>query len=187
MPSESPRESAFTNYVGADDVPVPPSYRAPIPESQMNRVLPYRGVEYHGVDPGNVMPVEDTDSEGGSVVTTYFEQGEDDVNPVPVRIVKEAAHEYAQWRAWQVSIPTISPVLVGGLKNGRTSVRIRHLGTSGGARIWIGPDSSVTAVTGFPLDPGADISLVGEAPVWAIAETGTAVTVAVLTEFSTAE
>jgi hypothetical protein len=185
VPSESPRESAFTSYTN-EEVVGPVTYHAPMAESQAMRVLPYRGTEYHGVDPGKVMPVEDTDSEGGSVVTTYFEQGEEDVNPVPVRIVKEAGHEYAQWRAWQVSVGALSSSLVGGLKNGRTTLKIRSLAASGGTRIWLGPDSNVSVVTGYPLDGAAEISFTGEAPVYAIAETGT-VMVAVLTEFSTAE
>jgi hypothetical protein len=185
VPSESPRESAFTTYTN-EEVVGPVTYHAPIAESQANRVLPYRGVEYHGVDPGKVMPVEDTDSEGGSVVTDYFVQGTDDIDPVPVRIVESATHEYSQWRAWQVSVPTVSPVLVGGLKNGRKTLKVRSLAASGGNRIWVGPDSNVSAVTGYPIDPGAEMAFSGEAPVWAIAETGL-VMVALFTEFSTAE
>ncbi len=143
-------------------------------------------MEYHGVDPGRVEPVEDTDSEGGSVVTDYFESGTEDVNPVPVRIVESATHEYSQWRAWQVSVNSISPVLVGGLKDGRTSLKVRSLATSGGTRIWVGPDSNVSPVTGYPIDPGAEMAFTGEAPVWAVSDTGT-VMVALFTEFSTAE
>lgn len=186
MPSESLQEGAFTNFVYVDDPVQQQLPFAPIPDSFASPVIPYRGAVYHGVDPGQIEPVDDADVEGGSVEVERFVAGEEDVTPVPVRIVETATHEYAQWRAWQSSVSALSPQLVGGAKSGRTTLKIRNLGTGGTARVWLGPDTGVNVQTGYPLDGGAEISFTGEAPVWGVAETGT-VMLAVLTEFSTSE
>lgn len=186
MPSESPRESAFTNYTYVDEPEQQGLPFAPVPEGFGSPVIPYRGTVYHGVDPGVIEPVDDSEVEGGSVPVERFVPGEEEITPVPVRIVDTATREFKQWRAWQSSVSALSPQLVGGAKDGRTSLKIRNLGSGGTARIWLGPDTGVNPQTGYPLDGGAEISFTGEAPVWGIAETGT-VMLAVLTEFSTSQ
>lgn len=185
MPSESPRESAFTTYTN-EEVTGPPTYRSPLPEGFAIQYLPYRGSEFHGVDPGKIAPVHDEDVEGGKVPISGFTPGEEDIAPVPVRIVGTAAHEYRKWQAGQVTVNALSAVLVGSFRDGRTSLKIKNLGGAGGTRIWVGPDSNVTSYTGYPVEGDDEISFSGEAPVYAIADTGT-ITVAVLTEYSISE
>jgi len=79
--------------------------------------------------------------------------------------------------------------MVANRKEGQSSLRIKHAATTGTDRVWIGPDPSVSIYTGYPLDPGGEISFAGEAPVYAIANTGVVgnVTLALLSEFSTAQ
>lgn len=185
MPSESPRESAYTTYTN-EEVTGPPSYRSPLPEGFAPQFNPYRGTEMHGVDPGMVEKVKDVDSEGGKVdVTGYFEEGKTDVDPVPVRIVDTSAHEYKKWQAKQVQVGNLSSVMVAGYQDGRTNLQVKSYVT-GAARVWVGPDSNVTSYTGYPLDAGSEMAFAGESPVYAIAETGT-VALAVFVEYSVSE
>lgn len=186
MPSESPRESAYTTYTN-EEVTGPPSYRSPLPEGFAQQYLPYRGSQFHGVDPGQIDVVQDEDVEGGKVPLSGFEPGTEDIAPVPVRIVETAAHEYQKWSAGQVSVGNLSPVMVASFRPGRSNLKIKNLSAAGAGLLWIGPDSNVTKYTGYPLGGDNEVSFSGEAPVYAIADTGTFVTVAVLAEFSVSE
>jgi hypothetical protein len=184
MPTESPRESAYSTYHEEQVNPVP-VYEVPITEATAPPFLPYRGTQMHGVNPGQIQPMLDEDSEGGKVPTSNFEEPEDDVNPVPVRIVGAAATEFKQFRVYQVTINT-SPVMVVSQKLGRSAATITMLG---GGAVYIGPDSGVSPSTGFPIGVGGTIessfSTVAEAPVWAVCGPGDIATVAVHTEFAT--
>lgn len=185
MPSESPRESAYTSYTN-EEVEGPPVYQSPLPEGFGVGFFPYRGTQTHGVDPGMVTPVADEDSEGGKVDTSYFQPRTPDIDPVPVRIVEGAAHEYQRFRTWQAYLNATSPVLVAGRQDGRQNLRIRNFATVGTARVWLSADSNVTSYTGYPLSGNDELILSGEAPVYGIADTGT-VTLAVLSEYSVTE
>jgi hypothetical protein len=187
MPSESPRESAYATYHG-EVTDAPKAYRAPDTEAPGTHFKPYLGTDYHGVLPvGKTPPVIPSDVEGGKVVTGFFEPPEvDTIAPIPVRIVSEAPHEYSQWRAYQ-SVATDTPAMVVNRKEGRQRVTIRNISTAD--RIFIGPDNNVNPLSGYPLNGGDDVSLIGEAEVWAVRNTGVVnpVPIAVLLEFSTAQ
>jgi len=187
VPSESPNEGAFTQYGTTEEVTGSPEYLSPVMDRR-TPYIPYRGTEFHGVMPQELPVIDDEeDLPDGTVITGAFRQPEEDINPVPVRVVDTATHEYKQWRAWQIFANAASPTLVANRKEGQSSVQIKNLSTND--RIWIGPDPTVSVYTGFPLDGGAEVSLTGEAPVYAIANTGVAgnVTLALLSQFSTSE
>lgn len=185
MPSESPRESAYATYTN-EEVMGPPTYRVPLPEGSGVPFFPYRGTQTHGVDPGKVTQVADEDSEGGKVDVSYFEPGAPDIDPVPVRIVEGAVHEYRRFHTWQVTLNAVSAIMVASRKDGRQNLRIRNFSTVGTGRVWVGSDSSVTSYTGYPLSGNDEVILTGEAEVYGIADTGT-VTLAVLSEYANAE
>jgi len=182
MPTESPRENAYSTYHEEQVNPVP-VYEVPITEATAPPFLPYRGTQMHGVDPGNIQPVQDEDAEGGKVVTGYFEQPEDDVNPVPVRIVGAAATEWKQFRTYQVTI-TDTPIMVVSQKMGRSLAQVKPVPPSP-SLCFVGPDSGVNPINGFPLENGSEFTTSTEGPVWAVCQTGTYSTVAVHTEFAT--
>jgi hypothetical protein len=186
MPSESPRESAYATYTN-EEVVGPPTYRVPLPEGVGVRFFPYRGTEMHGVDPGKVAKVADEDVEGGKVDTSYYEPGTPDIDPVPVRIVTGAIHEYQRFHTWQISLNAVSPVMVASRKDGRKNLRIRNFSTIGTNRIWLGSDASVTAYTGYPLSGNDEVIFTGEAEVYGIADAPGPVTVAVLSEYADKE
>ena len=185
MPSESPRESAYSTYHN-EGVEPPQSYRTPIPDNPAPLYVPYRGTEQHGVPFGSDIPLPPEDVEGGKVNTTGYVPPTEDIAPVPVRIVEEAVHEYSQWRAYQTyATDTVSRVVP--RKERRQTVKIRNVSASD--RVWIGHDNGVSPISGFPLNGGAAEELTGEGEVWAVADTGvvTPVQLAVLLQFSTAQ
>lgn len=187
MPSESPNEGAFTTYNTNEEVTGAPEYLSPIMDRAIP-YLPYRGTEFHGVAPQDVPVIDDTaEIPDGTVVTGIFQPPEEDLNPVPVRIVGAATHEFKQWRAWQAFVTAASPSMVANRKEGQSNLYVKNCSTN--SRVWIGPDPSVSIYTGFPLDGGGMVSLSGEASVYAIADTGVAgnVVLAMLSEFSTAQ
>lgn len=181
MPSESPRESAYTSYTN-EEVTGPVSYRVPLPEGYATPFFPYRGTQTHGVNPGAVTQVADEDSEGGKIDLSYFEPRTPDIDPVPVRIVEGAVHEYRRFHTWQVQLNAVSSIMVASRKDGRQNLRVRNFSTVGTNRVWLGSDASVTPYTGYPLTGNDEVIFTGEAEVYGIADTGT-VTIAVLSEF----
>lgn len=188
MPDSSPRESAYSTYHD-ERTTIPPTYRTPMVERPGTRFIPYRGGggQYHGVYPLSTVEPEITeDVEGGKVVTEYFEPATEDVQPVPVRIVSEAVSEFGQWRAYQAAASEY-PSMVVGRKEGRQRVTVRNISTAD--KLWIGPDNNVNVNNGYPLFARDDVTLIGEAEIWAIRDTGVAGTVpiAIMLEFSTAQ
>jgi hypothetical protein len=190
MPTESPRESAYSTYHN-EVVEGAKTYRVPDVEKPGTRYIPYRGDMWHGVLPtSSVQPeLEDENVEGGKVVTGFFEPpAPDTVAPIPVRIVTEASHEYTQWRAYQIGV-TSTPIMVVSRKEGRQRVTIRNNTTTVGStdRIYIGPDNNVSSISGYIMDSRDETVLTNEAEVWACANPGVAtpVPISVLLEFST--
>jgi hypothetical protein len=182
MPTESPRESAYSTYHEEQVNPVP-VYEVPITEATAPPFLPYRGTQMHGVDPGQIQPMLDEDSEGGKVPTSNFEEPTDDVNPVPVRIVGAAATEWKQFRTYQVTI-TDTPIMVVSQKVGRSLAQVKPVPPAP-SLCFVGPDSGVNITSGFPLENGSEFTTSSEGPVWAVCDKGTYSTVAVHTEFAT--
>jgi hypothetical protein len=183
MPSESPQDSAYATS-NVEEVEPTITYVMP-PAVPTQLYIPYRGSEFHGVDPGKIPVVEDEDTEGGKVITSGYEPGEEDVNPVPVRIVGTAAHELRQWRAYQITVGE-TPVMVVNAKTSRSVAHIRQIPT-GNVTVWLGPDVNVNPTNGFPLNETDEFTTLTEVAVWARCEAGKATTVCVHSEFTTAE
>lgn len=187
MPSESPQQSPYTSYNENEGATAVPENMSPIAE-RWAPTLPYRGPMFHGVMP-DAAPLVDNGEElpDGAAVTESYQEPTEDLNPVPVKIVDTAQHEYKQWRAWQTFVTASSPVMVANRKEGQSSVQLKNC--SDASRIWVGPDTGVSVYTGYPVKGGEEVSFTGEAPVYAIADTGVAgnVVVALLSQFSTAQ
>jgi hypothetical protein len=164
-----------------------PEYIVPAPHGFGGVNFPYRGQQDHGVPPTETAIGSPDDYEGGSVEVSY-EKPEEDIAPVPVRIVDTAAHEFTQWRAFQ-AFANASPTRVVNRKEGRDRVTIKNVGIGGPGTVWIGPDSNVSSMSGFRLDGNGDsVTLQGEAEVWAISDDPqNPVPLCIITEFSTAE
>jgi hypothetical protein len=189
MPSESPQQGAYTSYNENETATAVPELMAPV----MDRVtpfLPYRGAMFHGVAPTSTPTVSDGEElPDGTINTECYVPPTEDLNPVPVRIVDTAIHEYRQWRAWQVPVTATAVSMVANRKEGRSHLRVKNCATSGTNRVWIGPDANLSVYTGYPLDPSNEATFTGEAAVYALADTGVtgSVTVAMFDEFGTAQ
>lgn len=187
MPSESPQQSPFTSYNDNEGATAVPENMSPVAD-RWAAFLPYRGAMFHGVTPSEVPLVDDGEElPDGAAITDSYESPTEDLNPVPVKIVDTAQHEYKQWRAWQTFVTAAQPAMVANRKEGQSSLQLKNV--SDASRIWVGPDPSVSVYTGFPVKGGEEVSFTGEAPVYAIADTGVAgnVVVALLSQFSTAQ
>lgn len=187
MPSESPRDQRSINRYAINEPSAEPEAfpqgMIPVPENYGLTVFPYRGQETHGVDPTAMpeRPAEDT--EGGKVEIEYVPP-QDDPPPVPVRIVDTATHEFSQWRAVQNFAGAGSPTRILDRKEGRKSATVQNMGDQ---PIFVGPDSTVSNISGYRLAAGATFSLEAEAEVWAVSSTVNPQAVCAYFEFATAE
>lgn len=126
---------------------------------------PYRGTEAHGVE-----PTEDPTNIPGwnsESIPVPVEIETPDPDPIPVRIVSgESAQEFKRWR---VATEYASPEgrrIVNALDT-RTILKVRN--SSDAVTVFVGPDESVSAFTGYPLGPGQEITLTTTEDVWGIA------------------
>lgn len=187
MPSESPQDGPYTSYNANEEGTAVPENMSPILDRVSPAYLPYRGAMYHGVAPTELPTVADGEEmPDDAVMAEVYQPPVEDLNPVPVRIVDTAIHEYKQWRAWQAVVAATSACLVANRKEGQSSVRVKNISSSGTNRVWLGPDPNVSSISGFPISGGEDHTFMGEAPVYAVADSTTA-TLAVLSEFGTAQ
>jgi hypothetical protein len=193
MPSESHQDprSRNTQYSTEDVSATPeaiPQYVQPAPDRYGGVNFPYRGQQTHGVEPTDTAVGSPDDYEGGSVEVAY-EAPEDDVPPVPVRIVETAAHEYTQFRAIQ-AFANPAPTLVLSRKEGRERVTVKNIDSSTGTHVWVGPDSNVSKMSGFRVEKdGGSVTLERcESEIWAIADDPLKVVpLCIIFEFSTAQ
>ena len=188
MPSESPQEGPYTSYNENEGRTAVPENMSPILDRPIP-YLPYRGAMFHGVPPTEPSLYQAEELPDDTATTDVYHPPQEDLNPVAVRIVDTAAHEYKQWRAWQIPVNASAPCMVANRKEGQSNLRVRNFAAQGTNRVWIGPDPSVSVYTGYPLAGNDEVVFTGEAPVYAIADVGVVgpVTLAVLSEFATAQ
>jgi hypothetical protein len=190
VPSESPQDprSRDTQYATADVSAAPegiPQYIVPAPDRYGGVNFPYRGQQTHGVEPTDTAVGSPDDWEGGRVEIAH-EAPENEVVPVPVRIVAASAREYRGFQTWQMSV-TDQPRMVVGQQMSRSTAAISILG---GAIVYLGPSSSVRPDNGFPIAVSSlesSFTTMGEAPVWAVCAPGDIATIAIHTEYATTE
>lgn len=151
----------------------------PVIEQFAGENNPYRGTNDHGV-PVKVNPPEMPDWDNPEIVE--YEAEERLPEPVPVRIVSESAKELRKWRHTNEFVDSTQRRIVGAWDK-RTTLKIANQGP---ATVFIAPDSNVSAMNGYPLAAGKDISLTTTDDVWAIVvdDTETDAHVAVLMEYT---
>lgn len=189
MPHSSPQYRHSGNPYGVENLtedqvePGPGQPLEPMPEHYYGVVFPYRGIQQHGVDPTDMPEDRPEDYAGGTVALA--DPIEPEHEPVPVRIVKSAKHEYNQWRAIQnYASPQGNKIL--NRKEGRTRCVIKNTSVAG--IIYVGPDSMATLQTGYKLGPNETMELFGEQEVWAMSATvGVSEPLCAYFEFSTIE
>lgn len=172
-----------TNNFSEPESSYPPA-EIPHPVRPMVRnggwVLPYRGMEAHGVDPNSSPPdpVPDIFDEGQ--VEPFVQSPPNRATvPVPVRIVAEGSRETKEFRTSQESAGADVRQIVG-RNDARTKLTLFNTGT---VTVWIGPDSRVRKTSGYPLAANTSISLESYGAVYALSDDGTEQNIAILIEY----
>lgn len=150
----------------------------PVEEHYAGWNNPYRGTENHGVAPDAEALITDPVEWKGTPVELHAAAADPD--PVPVRIVNQAAKERAEFRTFGgfVGGGSRSPVL--GRDENRSKVTIANTSEN---VVYVG-DDMVTSVSGFPIAAGASLTLNAENPVYVWAADDS--TVALLVEYTRA-
>lgn len=170
-----PRPETFN----ADEKPDPHAVD-PTSAEDYGPFIPYRGHETHGVPMGEMT---DTGPQGygdGSVGVMYDDDSARDP-VVSVRIVTDDKEEIKAFRAGQTSVGPETRQIVNRMRN-RSALKIKNL--SVGTRVWIGSDTTLSALNGYPLDGGAEISIASTEAVFAISSTVDVVPLATFMDFT---
>lgn len=138
----------------------------PVPERIAGTVFPYRGQEQHGVA-HTAEPFVDGDQWDIDAVDTKPEPAP--IDPIPVIIVNVTGNERRTFHTAQVTVG-VTPTLVLGRNDKRTSVRIRNLEVVAGPIAYIGNSVNVAAISGWALYPGTELELKTEDVVYCLAD-----------------
>lgn len=174
---------SYRQLTGQQTPPERPDRVKPVPEHYEGVSFPYRGTENHGVDPGNV----DVDEHYEFAYEDEPQQiptlpPEEEVDPVPVKVVQDSARERMDWRAARFLVKDVPQEIVGRHEK-RKSLRIRVHGDTN--PIYIGPDSGLRPYTGFRIPAGTELYPFSSTEnVYAVADSGTEVEISVLYEFA---
>lgn len=159
----------------------------PVPEHVAGTVFPYRGQELHGVP---MTGTPDLSDQVPDVDAVLVEELPPEPDPIPVHIVQTGGRELRRWRALHTYASDDSTQAVG-RNEARITTRLRNLSATAGDRVWIAPDQSqANAAFGYPLDPGAEITLNTEDPIYIRRDSASPtnpVPVGILTEYTVHE
>jgi hypothetical protein len=151
------------------------------------RVLPYRGVETHGVALTGQVDVNPNEADYGTTVGVVLEPPEKHPDPVPVVIVSEdtGAGALKTWRVVREYARAATPRRILGQDDTRTSVKVRNLHATD--TLYVGPDTFVTISQGYPIPPGTEFSLSDAVTtIWALTGSTNDIDIAILVEFTIA-
>jgi len=149
-------------------------------------VLPYRGQEYHGVNPNLAGPPPDQNADvfdQSLVKPDKQDERPVDIRPVPVHIVNLSSRERRAFRTSNLPVSNVA-MAIAGHDPSRTSLMIKN--TDAANTIYISDNSNPNPVTSYPLGPGVEASLSTEDAVYAISPTAP-VNVALLSEMTIKE
>ncbi len=156
-------------------VPDRPEPIPPIPEEYVGTNNPYRGIEDHGVKPGNHPnpPGAWADNHEGF---TYVEEPPA-IDPIPVKLVTEYGRELRKMRVHKLSVNAARTQQFIGRNDARSSVYISN--PDAALHFFVGMSQGMnTALNGFDLGPGQSVTLYTEDEIYIL---GTAVDPAVQT------
>lgn len=145
--------------------------RAGISDVQPEHNIPYRGSVDHGIPVAeDFEPDEDQTQPDVGDLVTWDEPPEPKTEPIPVYTVPgpgKSGEVQRLFNAWQ-SYANIGPTRIAGRHDARTTIKITNLAANGGPVVWLGSDVNVTSMTGYPLQPGANVDLATNREVYAI-------------------
>lgn len=177
-----------------DDYVDPESYGADMPPDQTGiirpvvqkvEVLPYRGEEYHGVNPNLAGPPPDINHNVWDVTAEVpfpEEKQEPQMQPVPVRIVEQGTKEVKAFRVAQLDITADRRIVERNVNRYKVTVKNLHATMA----IYISNvQGQSNQYNGYPIDPGAEKEITTTEPIYASSADGTTtIFVAILDEMS---
>lgn len=170
---------------GMQTPPDRPDRVEPVPEHYEGENYPYRGTQTHGVNP---TPGVDADAyygigmwDDGEHETIKTLPEEKVVEPVPVMVVQREGRERLDWRAGRFLVQSIPQEVAGRLET-RRSLRLKN--ASEDKIIYIGPDSGLKPMTGYPLGPGEDVHIFSTENVFAVTDGTDIAELGILTEYA---
>ncbi len=126
--------------------------------------IPYRGTEGHGV------PFGDYTGESGNEIATVdieYDEPEKEPAPLPVKIIDDPSPPTVTRFSGSLTNVDARPRLVVSSVANRTSGKIVNQGPG---TLYVGPDNSVSRLSGYPVKPNETFAIPGSESVWAIAE-----------------
>lgn len=178
MPNPFARTQLNTSKSRTTERPEP---LTPVMEHVAGENHAWRGLEDHGVDDVDlgIDPATNTVNIDGRNVLVEYEGEPKIVDPVPVYIVAETSREYRQfWTDRFTTTDGLSSML--GRDDRRISARV--VNTDDAKTVYIASSTADLAQRGYPLEPGRELEIRSEMPVYAIAADGTNVTVGLYVE-----
>jgi hypothetical protein len=144
--------------------------------------IPYRGGEFHGVEPPAHM-VPDAEGYGPGTVDVVYDEQPPGHGAIDVRVISDDKEQLHAWRTNQLLAPAAGnpPQQIASRQRNRTKLKIKNVSTTDG--VWIGPAAEVSAFNGYYLAPGDDETLNSTESVYALGNGPNLVAVCVLTEF----
>lgn len=140
----------------------------PIVEQYEGTNLPYRGVQYHGVEPTE--RPQEPEGYANAVEVDYLD-AEPTQEAVPVRVVNRTDRYQRTARADTFTLVANIPVNVAGREDTRTSLKI--VNTHATQTVYIGFAANMTNWNGsYPLAAGKDITTVSQDDVFVMSLVG---------------
>jgi hypothetical protein len=162
----------------------PPDRMQPVPEQVAGTNFPYRGMETHGVDPGDVqITVDPEEADYGTTVAIPLEPEESEPDPVPVRIVSEGGNELKEFRVIrEYCRGGESSRRIIGQDEDRSKVRIKNLHASDS--LYVSDIAFNDIGMGYPIASGSELELTSKTPVYARAGSTNDIPVAMIVEWT---
>lgn len=142
----------------------------------------YRGTEQHGVKTDEHATAYDPGEHDGHSEVVSPMPIKAVVEPIPVLVVNEYGSESKQFRAYSFPVSARAQQIVNAHPM-RKSVTIKNP-TASANPVYINSDSTLSLITGFPLDPGQEVLIYTETEVWAMCAAGQTATLRILDQYS---
>lgn len=148
------------------------------------RVLPYRGIETHGVAFTGEFDIDADEADYGTTVAVPIEPEPKEDEPIPVRLVSSGASELKTWRVVrEYCRSTESSRQILGLDETRSNTRIRNLHATD--VLYVSHESFNDIANAYPVPAGAEFALsTATTPVYAKPAGANDISVAVAFETS---
>jgi hypothetical protein len=148
----------------------------PEPDRIAGHNIPYRGDVDHGVPSGQIESTDEAHYHLGRPVE-WQDNPKEDVEPIPVRIVRQGAREIKRVVTQIIRLPfgnPPAPVQLCGRDEKRVSITIHNAGSSSNSandRVIVG-NADVSAFTGHIIPWGGSLTLNTTEPLWILNPSG---------------